>query len=467
MSMSRKSRRELYCRHCDFVGSVQVEVDRHVQREHPYFYCEECPFRTRLQKQLEDHILRAHDLFRCNCCEFACRYEEEMIGHVQKEHSLWECEFCERWLKSEKGLQAHINALHPFCCDFCDFQCKLEEEILLHLKERHWKCGGCWGVFGSEKEMLEHAKLCGSVAEKKEKSWTCGYCSFKGQSQSELDIHLQKDHTWKCEYCAQVFKIEAVLLKHVQTAHPDHHCNYCSFKSQVQAELKLHIQEKHHWECEHCHKLFKFEKGLLDHTQALHAYFNCDYCAFKSKIKEELDLHFEESHTWNCQSCDKTFHTEKSLQLHTKAVHTFFTCPECSKNFKSPNALAQHQKAVHSTNQSRKSLQLEDIDRILHLDAEGTWVERENWKSKKGKKEKSFGIFECSACDNVWPSAHAWKSLHQDCVSCNSKNLPKFMFINAQDREREEKDDEKIKNPHKSHLCEACRMGLNCVRNND
>ena len=59
--------------------------------------------------------------------------------------------------------------------------------------------------------------------------------------------------------------------------------------------------------------------------------------------------------------------------------------------------------------------------------ASGEWVLRQDFPG-----EKSFGRFECEACDNRWGSAHSWKDYPQDCrdLKCETKTFPSWMWLN-------------------------------------
>ena len=90
------------------------------------------------------------------------------------------------------------------------------------------------------------------------------------------------------------------------------------------------------------------------------------------------------------------------------------------------------------------------------IESSGHWALREEFFG-----HKSFGYFVCSICaGSNWISAHAFKNFKQGCKRCNIYCLPVYMWVNEESRDKFDDDDEDSKKkPHKTELCEACRLG--------
>ena len=95
----------------------------------------------------------------------------------------------------------------------------------------------------------------------------------------------------------------------------------------------------------------------------------------------------------------------------------------------------------------------------------GKWLPRDGFKGNK-----SFGLFQCTVCLKTWTSAHAFRAFTQGCKTCDTEELPLFMWENSKSHtyrddeydayEDEHRDEDKA---HDRERCEACRRGM-CIR---
>eukprot|EP01124_Arcella_intermedia_P027083 TRINITY_DN5227_c0_g1_i1.p1 TRINITY_DN5227_c0_g1~~TRINITY_DN5227_c0_g1_i1.p1 ORF type:complete len:381 (+),score=78.82 TRINITY_DN5227_c0_g1_i1:31-1143(+) len=347
------------------------------------------------------------------------------------------CGVCGKWFWNDVSLEQHKEAKNHFKEDLGS-----KREVKKHLDQLE---GG-----GVKKHLDDVGSKSGGG--RKGKKMQCRYCEFSGAVQADVDGH-------------------------VHLAHPFLYCNQCIFRSRVQDELDSHTEQYHtSWNCKLCGKAFNNERGLQAHTRAVHSY-PCQYCEEVFGSEEEVIVHEEIQHgKFGCGYCENTFSTDKARVQHEKAAHQQVICEECNKSFRSQSALSNHRSAVHEKRGKvgrSWSLKIEDAPKYFQLpeDIKGHWVRREEWElppppqwlsleKAKDRKEKSFGLFECGKCRSVWPSAHAWKVFHQDCIKCKRPVRPKFMWLNDPDQPR--KRTEKIKKRHREELCEACRRGLRC-----
>lgn len=132
-------------------------------------------------------------------------------------------------------------------------------------------------------------------------------------------------------------------------------CPYCFYYSKNKIEMRDHIQEhltrNGGVECDHCgkkwpsklrlyehlHKIFKggykrqkrMSTGVVrteDGTIIRRRMFNCDYCDFQFEEKILLEKHVQQyhpnaeaEHTFLCNTCGKTFPSQKKLKNHLQS----------------------------------------------------------------------------------------------------------------------------------------------------
>ena len=91
------------------------------------------------------------------------------------------------------------------------------------------------------------------------------------------------------------------------------------------------------------------------------------------------------------------------------------------------------------------------------VDTPGKWACRPN---RDSFDYRSFGAFECVACEKRWVSARAHSKYHQACQGCESEVMADFMWVNAPGSQRKtEKMELDPEKPHDSGRCGACAAG--------
>ncbi|CAG0888187.1 unnamed protein product [Cyprideis torosa] len=127
--------------------------------------------------------------------------------------------------------------------------------------------------------------------------------------------------------------------------------------------LPKHLQE--HEEdtvvaCRDCNKTFPNKRSLSNHTQRNHRPENwiiCDVCGksvYKYFMDKHLDAHranapkTEESESFPCELCGKTYATQQRLYVHLRATHkpSSLVCAICGQAFKFKGKLREHE-AIH------------------------------------------------------------------------------------------------------------------------
>ena len=176
--------------------------------------------------------------------------------------------------------------------------------------------------------------------------------------------------------------------------------------------------------------------------------------------EEGRDRHCQDVHTdRECDVCGKRFGTQTARDQHRQAKHLLFGCDDCGGEFKTEQSLHQHRQAKHGSKKKMKNAPTKPKAPPVP-DLEGEWVEPSNFHGTK-----SFGFFVCQKCATTptWYSAHAFPNFKQGCKVCNAESFPQFLWQNAVRTAREDRhESDKLKGPHQSERCEACRAGV-CV----
>jgi len=166
-------------------------------------------------------------------------------------------------------------------------------------------------------------------------------------------------------------------------------------------------------------------------------------------------------------NCGKFFKTQSALRNHIFSTGHDMKC-RCGKLFKSEKALKNH---IFSTGHDKK-LPSTDNDRTDHRKGvfqnikklnkphglNGRWVLTSQFKGTK-----SFGEYKCKTCENEWSSAHAFKTMGQQCRRCRGAkskvyHIPWAMWVNY-DHDKRESPVEDTEKPHDHNRCQACSVG--------
>ena len=103
-------------------------------------------------------------------------------------------------------------------------------------------------------------------------------------------------------------------------------CYTCDFTTLNEPDVRVHIVNVHGgYECEIC-GVKTNTLGRLNHHKLMHKElgFNCDKCEYKGRRKAHLREHQMTHHgslIFDCDLCDKSFNSGKSLKGHKSNKH--------------------------------------------------------------------------------------------------------------------------------------------------
>lgn len=182
-------------------------------------------------------------------------------------------------------------------------------------------------------------------------------------TESKSKSRIKPKRMIKCTICDRIMTIKYYYNKHVLLHDP-------AFK------------QTNEYICEKCGKGFKNRQSIIDH-QIIHAGsfpFKCDNCPYRGRTKDALNTHARihtgvkkflcihcparfystsnlkrhmfqhEKPQFQCNECDRAFHTEFLLKNHVDDVHLGikpYVCNICGKAFGHRKKLTVHLKGVH------------------------------------------------------------------------------------------------------------------------
>ena len=245
---------------------------------------------------------------------------DSIITSKLKELSIFVCTKCGMMFDSEEKLTNHqeahkeVKITHPFQCEYCDKEFKIESLLIKHNQAVHKEkpCDKCDKVFGTKLELKNHKQYYhGEAPEPKENS--CPKCDKCYSTIDALDRHYTEKHEtgphvkiskdYECDTCGkQFFKLKQ-LQEHIRTNHTKSPCAECGLMFSVHY-LKKHIMAVHtknsekDWPCKVCPKGF----------------------AHRHRLEAHMLIHTGER-PYICSYCGDTFNDMANQRAHEKSVH--------------------------------------------------------------------------------------------------------------------------------------------------
>uniref|UniRef100_A0A3P9J095 Zinc finger protein 142 n=1 Tax=Oryzias latipes TaxID=8090 RepID=A0A3P9J095_ORYLA len=186
-----------------------------------------------------------------------------------------------------------------------------------------------------------------------ETTYQCDKCSYVTCKERAF-----RDLPHVCTHCDAPFSSDIALRNHCKRSHSlqvSFSCKQCDFTCARDGLLKAHQLSKHpRVKCTTCQKSFETEKSLEIHQRAHHVH-RCQSCPFSSKTKQLLADHLLSKHEegspekkpYACDQCDYRTNRADALRAHRDTQHCdarSYVCEKCGKAFKTSFILKTHQR---------------------------------------------------------------------------------------------------------------------------
>ena len=203
------------CPHCKKVKSNMTNLRRHILRQHKkYIFGMTC-----------------YDNPRCKPNTFPS--EELMNEHMTEEHKYKKCNIngCTKVFAFERNRGSHVSSVHSpkKRCPYCTKMYPTEEfenhrQSCTAKNMEPIKCDHCEKTFAKVSSLKKHQYV----------------------HNQELNLLHSRYDTTKCPHCPQRFARKYMILKHVQSEHPngwkkDYICDHCNMRFDTPKEVSRHL----------------------------------------------------------------------------------------------------------------------------------------------------------------------------------------------------------------------------------
>ncbi|XP_052002353.1 zinc finger protein 407-like [Xyrauchen texanus] len=332
------------CEDCGFLADGLSGLNVHISMKHPskekHFHCLLCGKSFYTESNLQQHLSSAahmrneqgsiEDLpeggasFKCVRCNEPCQTEQELFIHIKEKHEELLREVNKYVLEDTEQINRERQENQGSVCKYCGKVCKSSNSMAFlahvrtHTGSKPFMCKICNFATAQLGDARNHVKRHLGMREYK-----CHICGWAFVMKKHLNTHLlgkhglgqPKERKFECELCERSFSEKWALNNH----------------------MKLHTGDKP-YKCSwpSCHYAFLTLSAMKDHqrTHTGEKSFLCDLCGFAGGTRHALTKH-RRQHTgerpFKCQLCNFASTTQSHLTRH-KRVHTGekpYRCPWC------------------------------------------------------------------------------------------------------------------------------------------
>uniref|UniRef100_A0A8C5EKQ2 C2H2-type domain-containing protein n=1 Tax=Gouania willdenowi TaxID=441366 RepID=A0A8C5EKQ2_GOUWI len=341
---TKGSSSRIRCEDCGFMADGISGLNVHISMKHPskerHFHCLVCGKSFYTESNLHQHLSSAAHLrneqnsveelpeggstFKCVKCTDRFKLEQDLFLHIKEKHEELLREVNKYVVEDTEQINREREENQGSVCKHCGKVCKSSNSmaflahIRTHTGSKPFKCKICKFATAQLGDARNHVKRHLGMREYK-----CGICGWAFVMKKHLSTHLlgkhgigqRKERKFECELCDRSFSEKWALNNH----------------------MKLHSGEKPYkcaWPS--CHYAFLNLSAMKDHyrTHTGEKSYLCDLCGFAGGTKHALTKH-RRQHTgerpFKCKICNFASTTQSHLSRH-KRVHTGekpYRCPWC------------------------------------------------------------------------------------------------------------------------------------------
>ncbi|KAF9554128.1 hypothetical protein CPC08DRAFT_197492 [Agrocybe pediades] len=204
--------------------------------------------------------------------------------------------------------------------------------------------------------------------------FSCQICGKAFDKKKGLISHLDSPAAahafFRCTHCRRAFVTLQVLTKHGIKKHSEQRstANSTSSSNATKQDLPLPQQQtqKASFKCKECGKKTRGEESIKPHKCKP---FKCDSCPKTYYTEKFFDIHrmlkhsgtveiLERKKAFPCTICGQEFEKQKALKAHFRSEaksHSSWKCSLCERVFTSRELLAKHQMKKHKVDPNRPS----------------------------------------------------------------------------------------------------------------
>ncbi|XP_055020162.1 zinc finger protein 407 isoform X2 [Boleophthalmus pectinirostris] len=332
------------CEDCGFLADGMSGLNVHISMKHPtkekHFHCLVCGKSFYTDSNLHQHLTSAAHL----------RNEQNSVEELPEGGASFKCVKCTERFENEQELFLHIKEKHEdLLREVNKYVLEDTEQINREREENKGNvCKYCGKVCKSSNSMAFLAHIRTHTGSK---PFMCKICNFAtaqlGDARNHVKRHLGM-REYKCDICGWAFVMKKHLSTHMLGKHGvgqrkerKFECELCersfSEKWALNNHMKLHNGEKPYkcaWPS--CHYAFLTLSAMKDHfrTHTGEKSYLCDLCGFAGGTRHALTKH-RRQHTgerpFKCKFCSFASTTQSHLSRHIR-VHTGekpYRCPWC------------------------------------------------------------------------------------------------------------------------------------------
>ena len=263
------------CPHCGKGFSFKKNLKHHIIKVHPEFI---------VPKNTDDQAMKK----RTNSKD---KSDKVMLVKNERAH---QCSKCPASFSKAHSLEVHmiihdecriiVNGKPRYVCNICDKKfptnADLKKHKRIHTGERPYQCQVCQKRFTQIGHLTSHMK-----SHSNQKDYACEICDTRFKYSCSLKkhyrIHSGAKSVFECPHCYDIFKSQAILTSHIESAHENGDC----------------VDDKEEAIKCHCGRTFRDGSQLITHAA------NCDSRAQSS---------------FTCALCGEVFASMETLTVHTQ-----------------------------------------------------------------------------------------------------------------------------------------------------